>query len=114
MVRSLIRRLLAGILVVWLISVIVFGLFFVAPHNVAALLLGKFAAQNQQLVASVTHPLGLHQPIPVQYGHFIARLLHGDLGYSYYSHQPVTTLIAQVLPVTASLAIGAAVIWVTF
>jgi peptide/nickel transport system permease protein len=112
-VRFLIRRLLTGILVVWLISVIVFGLFFVAPHNVATLLLGKFAAQNQQLVDSVTHQLGLDQPIVVQYGHFVVRLLHGDLGYSYYSHQPVTTLIAQALPVTASLAIGAAVIWVT-
>jgi peptide/nickel transport system permease protein len=96
---------------VWLISLIVFGLFFIAPHNVAQLLLGKFAAQNQQLVQSVTHQLGLDQPVPVQYAHFLWRLLHGDLGYSYYSHQPVTTLIAQAFPVTASLALGAAVIW---
>jgi peptide/nickel transport system permease protein len=111
MARFLIRRVLTGLLVVWLISVIVFGLFFVAPHNVAQLLLGKFAAQNQQLVQSVTHQLGLDQPIPVQYAHFLWRVLHGDLGYSYYSHQPVTTLIAQAFPVTASLALGAAVIW---
>jgi len=111
MVRFLVRRLLTGLLVIWLISVIVFALFFIAPHDVAQLLLGKFAAQNQQLVASVTHQLGLDQPIIVQYGHFVSRLLHGDLGYSYYSHQPVTTLIAQAFPVTASLALGAAVIW---
>jgi peptide/nickel transport system permease protein len=111
MVRFLIRRLLTGLLVIWLISVIVFALFFIAPHDVAQLLLGKFAAQNQQLVASVTHQLGLDQPSIVQYGHFVWRLLHGDLGYSYYSHQPVTTLIAQAFPVTASLALGAAVIW---
>jgi peptide/nickel transport system permease protein len=111
MVRFLVRRVLTGLLVVWLISVIVFVLFFVAPHNVAQLLLGKFAAQNQQLVQSVTHQLGLDQPVMVQYGHFIWRALHGDLGYSYYSHQPVTTLIADAFPVTASLALGAAVIW---
>jgi peptide/nickel transport system permease protein len=111
MVRFLVRRLLTGLLVVWLISVIVFVLFFVAPHDVAQLLLGKFAAQNQQLVRSVTHQLGLDQPIVVQYGHFVVRALHGDLGYSYYSHQPVTTLLGQALPVTASLALGAAVIW---
>jgi peptide/nickel transport system permease protein len=111
MVRFLVRRVLTGLLVVWLISVIVFVLFFVAPHNVAQLLLGKFAAQNQQLVQSVTHQLGLDQPVIVQYGHFIWRALHGDLGYSYYSHQPVTTLIADAFPVTASLALGAAVIW---
>jgi peptide/nickel transport system permease protein len=111
MVRFLIRRLLTGLLVVWLISVIVFGLFFIAPHNVAQLLLGKFAAQNPQLVETVTHQLGLDQPIYVQYGHFVWRALHGDLGYSYYSHQPVTTLMGQALPVTASLALGAAIIW---
>jgi peptide/nickel transport system permease protein len=111
MVRFLIRRLLSGLLVIWLISVIVFALFFIAPHNVPQLLLGKFAAQNQQLVETVTHQLGLDQPIIVQYGHFVWRLLHGDLGYSYYSHQPVTTLIGQAFPVTASLALGAAVIW---
>jgi peptide/nickel transport system permease protein len=111
MISFLVRRLLTGLLVVWLISVIVFGLFFVAPHNVAQLLLGKFAAQNQQLVQTVTHQLGLDQSIIVQYGHFIWRLLHGDLGYSYYSHQPVTTLLGQALPVTASLALGAALIW---
>jgi peptide/nickel transport system permease protein len=111
MLRFLIRRLLTGLLVVWLISVIVFAIFFVAPHDVAQLLLGKFAAQNQQLVDSVTHQLGLDQPITVQYGHFVWRLLHGDLGYSYYNHEPVTSLIAAAFPVTASLALGAAVIW---
>jgi peptide/nickel transport system permease protein len=111
MMRFLIRRVLTGLLVIWLISVIVFALFFIAPHNVAQLLLGKFAAQNQQLVESVTHQLGLDQPILVQYGHFVWRLLHGDLGYSYYSHEPVTSLIAAAFPVTASLALGAAVIW---
>ncbi|MPZ84398.1 MAG: ABC transporter permease subunit [Actinophytocola sp.] len=111
MLRFLIRRLLTGVLVVWLISVIVFAIFFIAPHDVAQLLLGKFAAQNQQLVHTVTHQLGLDQPIYVQYGHFVGRLLHGDLGYSYYSHEPVTTLIGRAFPVTASLATGAAVIW---
>ncbi|PRZ41600.1 peptide/nickel transport system permease protein [Antricoccus suffuscus] len=112
MIRFLIRRLLTGLIVIWLISVIVFGIFFIAPTNVAQLLLGKFAAQNQQLVHTVTAQLGLDQPIQVQYWHFIVRLFHGDLGFSYYSHEPVTTLIARALPVTASLAIGAAIIWV--
>ncbi len=112
MVRFLIRRVLTGALVVWMISVIVFAIFFIAPHNVAQLLLGRFAGQNRQLVQTVTRELGLNKPILAQYGHFISRLVHGDLGYSYYSHEPVTTLIARALPVTASLAIGAAIIWV--
>jgi peptide/nickel transport system permease protein len=112
MTRFLIRRILTGLLVIWLISIVVFVLFFVAPPNVAYLLLGKFQAANQQLVAQVTAQLGLDKPIPVQYWDFLVRLVHGNLGYSYYSHEAVTTLIGRALPVTASLAIGAAIIWV--
>lgn len=112
MLRFLVRRVLTGLLVIWMISLVVFGIFFVAPHNVALLVLGKFAGQNQQLVATVTHQLGLDKPIYVQYGLYVWRLLHGDLGYSYYSHQPVTSLIGQAFPITFSLAIGAAIIWV--
>jgi peptide/nickel transport system permease protein len=112
MLRFLIRRILTGLLVIWLISIVVFVLFFVAPPNVAYLLLGKFQAANQQLVAQVTAQLGLDKPIPVQYWDFLVRLVHGNLGYSYYSHESVTTLLGRALPVTASLAIGAAIIWV--
>jgi peptide/nickel transport system permease protein len=112
MTRFLIRRILTGLLVIWLISIVVFVLFFVAPPNVAFLLLGKFQAANQQLVAQVTAQLGLDKPIPVQYWDFLVRLAHGNLGYSYYSHEAVTTLIGRALPMTASLAIGAAIIWV--
>jgi peptide/nickel transport system permease protein len=112
MLRFLIRRILTGLLVIWLISIVVFAIFFIAPPNVAYLLLGKFQASNQQLVAQVTHQLGLDQPIPVQYWNFLVRLFHGNLGYSYYNGEPVTTLIGRALPVTASLAIGAAIIWV--
>ena len=112
MLRFLIRRVLTGLLVIWLISIVVFAIFFIAPPNVAYLLLGKFQASNQQLVAQVTHQLGLDQPIPVQYWNFLVRLVHGNLGYSYYNGEPVTTLIGRALPVTASLAVGAAIIWV--
>lgn len=111
-IRFIIRRSLTGLIVVWLISIVVFAIFFIAPPNVAFLLLGRFAASDQQLVATVTAQLGLDQPIVVQYWHFLVRLFHGDLGYSYYSHEAVTTLIGRALPVTASLAIGAAIIWV--
>jgi peptide/nickel transport system permease protein len=114
MLRFLIRRLLTGLVVIIMVSMVVFALFFIAPPNVAVLLLGKFAGQNPQLVATVTHQLGLDQPIYEQYWNFVVRLLHGDLGYSYYSHQSVTYLIGQALPATVSLALGAAVIWLVF
>jgi len=105
----LIRRILLGALVLWIITVAVFVLFFVAPHNVARLLAGKQA--SPQTVALVAHRLGLNRPVLDQYGSFIWGLLHGNLGYSFYSNEPVTSLLASRIPVSASLALGAAVIW---
>jgi len=105
----LLRRILLGIGVLWIISVAVFAMFFIAPHDPARLLAGKEA--TPQTVALITHRLGLDKPVLVQYGDFVVRLLHGNLGYSYYNSEPVTQLIASRLPVSASLAIGAAVLW---
>lgn len=109
MTGFLLRRIALGVLVLWVITVAVFALFFVAPHNVARLIAGKQA--TQQTVALVTARLGLDRPVLDQYGSFLWRLLHGDLGYSYYSNEPVTSLLASRVPVSVSLAVGAAVIW---
>jgi peptide/nickel transport system permease protein len=109
MILFLVRRILLGVLVLWIITIAVFVLFFVAPHNVARLLAGKQA--SPQTVALVAHRLGLNRPVLDQYGSFIWGLLHGNLGYSFYSNEPVTSLLASRIPVSASLALGAAVIW---
>ncbi|HEY7430830.1 MAG TPA: ABC transporter permease [Streptosporangiaceae bacterium] len=105
----LIRRILLGVLVLWVISVAVFALFFVAPHDPARLLAGKEA--TPQTVALISARLGLDKPAIVQYGDFMSRLLHGNLGYSYYNSEPVSSLIASRLQVSVSLALGAAVLW---
>jgi peptide/nickel transport system permease protein len=107
--RFLIRRVLSGIVVVWLISVLTFGMFYVAPHSVARLLCGRLCNATQ--LRLITQQLGLEDPVLVQYWHFVVRLLHGDLGYSYYNSEPVATLIRAALPITASLAVGAALLW---
>lgn len=109
MIRFLIRRLLFGVLVLWLISVATFLLFFVAPHDPARVIAGRLA--TPEAVALVRHRLGLDQPVLVQYWDFLVRLLHGDLGYSFYSSESVNSLIASRLPVTASLTAGAALLW---
>ncbi len=109
MIRFLIRRLLFGVLVLWLISVATFVLFFVAPHDPARVIAGRLA--TPATVALVRHRLGLDQPILTQYGHFLNDLLHGHLGYSFYNSTSVNTLVATRLPITLSLTIGAAVIW---
>lgn len=109
MAAFIVRRALFGILVLWIISVVVFVMFFVAPHDVARLLAGRQA--NQAEIDAVRRSLGLDRPILDQYISWVTKLLHGDLGYSYRGSVPVRDLLASRLPVTASLAFGAAIIW---
>jgi len=108
--KFLIRRVGQGIVVLWLITMAVFGLFFVAPNNVARTLAGRQA--TPQTIATISHRLGLDQPIWRQYVGFVWRALHGDLGYDYYHQVPVTTIMAQAMPITGSLVVGSALIWV--
>jgi peptide/nickel transport system permease protein len=111
MVRFLIRRILAGIIVLWAVATLTFFLFFVAvPEGVVARNLAGRAA-TPQVVAQVERNLGLNEPKLVQYGHYLNNLLHGNLGFSYYSQQPVTTIIKQALPATLSVVIGGTLLW---
>ncbi len=109
MSRFLIRRIALGLLVLWLITVAVFALFFVAPNDVARTLAGRQA--TPETVALISHRLGLDQPVWRQYLDFLGNALHGDLGYDYYHQQPVTTIIAAALPITLSVVIGGAILW---
>jgi ABC-type dipeptide/oligopeptide/nickel transport system permease subunit len=106
----LIRRIVAGIIVLWVVSLGTFLLFFTRPAlTVARSMAGKepTAAQLHQ----ITRQLGLDQPITAQYWHFLVRLLHGNLGYSYANSEPVTTILSQDLPRTASVVVGGVVLW---
>jgi peptide/nickel transport system permease protein len=107
--RFLVRRILLGLVVLWVIITIVFIMFFVAPNNVSRLIAGRQA--TPETVALVKHRLGLDRPVLDQYGSYLWNLLHGDVGYSFYNSTSVRSLIWQRVPVTFSLAIGAAILW---
>lgn len=109
MISFLVRRIGLGIIVLWLISLAVFGLFFVAPSNVAQTLAGRQG--TPQTIALISHRLGLDRPLWQQYLDFVGNALRGNLGYDYYHGQPVTQIISAALPITLSLALGASVIW---
>jgi peptide/nickel transport system permease protein len=109
MLRFLIRRTAQGLLVLWLITMLLFALFFVIPSNVARTLAGRQA--TAQTVALIQHRLGLDLPLWRQYLGWIGRALRGDLGYDYYHQVPVTTIIAAAAPITLSLVLGAAILW---
>ena len=109
MTRFLIRRAVFGIITLWVIVTLVFILYFVAPHDVAKQLAGR--AATPALLQSITHNLGLDQPILTQYWNFLGRLAHFNFGTSYVSRLPVTTIMLQAIPIDISLAIGSAIIW---
>jgi peptide/nickel transport system permease protein len=108
-VRFLARRIALGAGVMWAVATVVFIAYFAAPQDVARLIAGRQA--DPATVAAVRRNLGLDRPLLDQYWSFLGRLLHGNLGYSYTNSEPVTTLIHQGLPVTVSLAIGGAILW---
>jgi peptide/nickel transport system permease protein len=109
-VGYLVRRLLTGIVVVWLVATAAFFLFFARPVETVARQLAGRAATPQVLNEVITN-LGLNQPIMTQYWHFLDGLLHGNLGYSYFTQESVNTIIKQDLPPTISLVIGGTVLW---
>lgn len=109
MTRFLVRRIALGALVLWLITMAVFALFFIAPTNVARTLAGRQA--TPETVALISHRLGLDQPVWKQYLSFVGNALHGDLGFDYYHQVPVTTIIGSALPITISVVLGGAILW---
>ncbi len=111
LVRFLIRRILSGIVVLWLVATLAFFLFFARnPEIVARNLAGR--AATSAILAEITRHLGLNQPILTQYWHFLDRTVHGNLGVSYYSGgEPVSTIVSQDLPRTASVLVGGVVLW---
>jgi peptide/nickel transport system permease protein len=79
----LVRRILLGIMVMWFVTIGTFLLFFVAPQDPARLLAGKNTTAAQ--IAAINRRLGLDQPLIVQYWHYLSRLVHGNLGTSYFT-----------------------------
>lgn len=106
--RYILRRLVAMIPVIFIVSLIVFSLIHLTPGDPAQTMLGEEATPKE--VAALRAKLGLDQPLPVQYVKWAGAVLHGDLGRSIRSNQPVSEAIRDRLPVTVELALLAMVI----
>lgn len=102
LLRYLAARLALAPLMLALIASLVFLLLRVAPGDPIDALLGPKAPAAAR--AALRAQLGLDQPLTVQYGHFLADLLRGDLGVSQNSQEPVMAIIRDSLP--ASLELG--------
>lgn len=109
MTTYLIRRLMALVILVFGMSIISFLIIHLIPGDpVVAMLSGN--SGSTAMIQRLHHELGLDQPLPVQYVRWVGNLLHGNLGYSYASNVPVTTLLAQNAPYTAQLAFAGLII----
>ena len=102
MLHFLARRLAATVPVLAIVAVLVFLMLRLTPGDPAAILAGD--AANDEQIARIRSGLGLDRPIPVQFAIWAGHLLQGDLGESFYYKTQVTTLIAQRLEPTLSLA----------
>jgi peptide/nickel transport system permease protein len=110
--RFIAHRLVGMILVLFAISVIVFAIFFLIPNGSPVdRICGKNC--NPALKEQITQDFGFDQPKPVQYAKLMQQLFTGSL-VSYNSQLNVDAQIKQGIPITFSLAFGAAVIWMAF
>jgi peptide/nickel transport system permease protein len=102
------RRLLQAIPTVLGVTVLVFFMIHLVPGDPARALLGVRA--TPRAIAQLHHEWGLDRPLLSQYGLFLQRLVHFDLGHSTYHDTTVLSLIGQRLPVTL-LLIGLAILF---
>jgi peptide/nickel transport system permease protein len=111
--KYIIRRLLWVIVLLFAVSLITFLIFYLLPSaDPAQLRAGR--QPSPALIAAIRHRLGLDRPVYTQYYEYMkALVLHFNFGYSYQFNTPVRTMIFSRLPATISLAIGAAVVWLT-
>jgi len=130
-VTFIVRRLIATIFLLIVVSMITFAIFFLLPRLAGQTTYGlaaQYVGRNPTPAAvhAIEQQLGLDVPLPVQYGRFLSGIVFGRhfdsgttraycpppcFGYSFKNQQPVWPLMVAALPVTVSLAIGAAILW---
>ena len=105
---DLVRRCAQFIPVFFGITVLSFTLIHLAPSDPVSvrLSLGGIAV-DPTVAAQMRTEMGLDRPLPIQYGDWLMRFLHGDMGTSYRSDRPVAAMLLQALPYTLAIAASA-------
>lgn len=110
MAAFIIRRLLLAIPTLAGVLVVAFLLLYVAPGDPVMAMVGERA--DEATIARLRAELRLNDPMPVQFGHYVAGILRGDLGKSYITNRPIKKDIMERFPKTLQLA-GAAMLLAT-
>ncbi len=106
--RFLIQRIIVGILILLLVSVVIFAATQSLPGNAARAILGRQATPAR--LAALTRQLHLNESAPQQYWHWLSGVLHGNLGTSSSTQQPVTQLISGPIANSAFLVLISAIV----
>lgn len=104
MSRFLARRVLTTIAVLLCVSAMAFSLVLLLPGDPALAILGDQQARDQQLYQRLRAELGLERPLALQYAHWAARAVRGDLGRSVRTGHPVLGLVVERLAPTLQLS----------
>ena len=105
MLAYILRRILILIPTLLGVSIIVFLMLHITPGDPAELLLGERA--TDEALEQVREHLGLNEPLHVQYGMFLKRIMKGDLGETIWTRQKVWIEVKQRFPATIELAVVA-------
>ena len=104
MFAYIVRRILATIPVMGVVALFVFALLHLSPGDPAVIIAGDTATLED--IARIRTALGLDQPLYVQFGSWVWKLMHGDLGISIFTNLPVMTLIKQRIEPTVALTLS--------
>jgi peptide/nickel transport system permease protein len=111
--RMILSRLVTSTLTIWLCTVLVFAFRYLLPGGPVQDMLGSGAAGGQTSpaqIAAIEARLGLDRSVPIQYWDWIKNAVHLDLGTSYYSSEPVRTVLGQRIVPSLELILGALVV----
>ena len=111
MVRTAARWFISSVILLFVVTVLTFVLVTISPGDAAkAILGGESATYTQAQYQQVRHLLGIDQPLPVQYWHWLSGLLHGSLGNDLFSGQPVVQILDSRLGPSLSLVFGTVIV----
>jgi peptide/nickel transport system permease protein len=113
MIRYATRRLVAALVQLLIVSFVAYAIFFLIADLTGASPARRVAGKgaSPERVHEISHLMGLDRPWYAQYATFVWRLAHANLGYSFVLREPVSKIVFPAAGVTASLVIGAAILW---
>lgn len=111
MIRATVRWIGTSAALLFIVTVLTFVLAALAPGDAArSILESSHSTYTSQQYQDLRHQLGIDQPLPAQYWHWLYHLLHGSLGTDLFSGEPIASALSGRLAATLSLAIGGVIV----